>query len=80
MAFGFFKKKQDFWKATFKTLGSAYSYSKPGDVIVLQEPVGDYSEMQFARKLDEYMYKYKVNKLTEPTQVAEFWEVQLERG
>ena len=30
-----FLKKKETWKATFKTLGSAYSYAKIGDTIIL---------------------------------------------
>ena len=46
-----FLKKKETWKATFKTLGSAYSYAKVGDTIILQEPDSDLSEVQFQRKL-----------------------------
>ena len=48
-----FLKKKETWKATFKTLGSAYSYAKVGDTIILQEPDSDLSEVQFQRKLEE---------------------------
>lgn len=74
-----FLKKKETWKATFKTLGSAYSYAKVGDTIVLQEPDTDFNEIQFNRKLDEAMYKFKVKKVQEPTHVSGFWQVELIR-
>ena len=76
--FGFMKKKET-WKATFKTLGSAYSYAKIGDTIILQEPDTDFSEMQFNRKLDEAMYKFKVEKAQEPMHISGYWQVELVR-
>lgn len=76
--FGFMKKKET-WKATFKTLGSAYSYAKIGDTIILQEPDTDFSEIQFNRKLDEAMYKFKVEKTQEPMHVSGYWQVELVR-
>ncbi len=78
VVFGF-KKKKEVWKATFKTLGSAYSYAKIGDIIILQEPDTDCTQIQFNRKLDEAMYKFKVEKLQEPVDVGGFWQVELER-
>ncbi len=74
-----FLKKKETWKATFKTLGSAYSYAKIGDSILLTEPEGDYTEPQFNRKLDEAMYKFRVKKLYEPKVVSGSWQVELER-
>lgn len=75
-----FMKKKETWKATFKTLGSAYSYAKVGDTIILQEPGADYSEMQFKRKLDEAMYKFKVDIVRGPEIVSGQWEVELVRS
>lgn len=78
--FDFLKKKEkEVWKASFKNLGSAYSYAKVGDTILLQEPDSTYSEIQFNRKLDEAMYKYKVAKITNIMNISGFWQVELER-
>lgn len=74
-----FLKKKETWKATFKTLGSAYSYAKIGDTIILQEPDTDFSEIQFNRRLDEAMYKFKVAKLQEPAHISGYWQVELMR-
>lgn len=74
-----FLKKKETWKATFKTLGSAYSYAKVGDTIILQEPDTDFNEIQFNRKLDEAMYKFKVEKVQGPIHVSGFWQVELIR-
>lgn len=79
IVFGF-KKKAETWKATFKTLGSAYSYAKVGDIIILQEPDSDLSEMQFQRRLDEAMYKFQVEITSGPSHTGGYWEVQLTRG
>ena len=74
-----FLKKKETWKATFKTLGSAYSYAKIGDTIILQEPETDFSEIQFNRKLDEAMYKFKVSITQGPTRVSGYWQVEMVR-
>lgn len=74
-----FLKKKETWKATFKTLGSAYSYAKIGDTIILQEPDTEINEIQFNRKLEEAMYKFKVEKVSGPTNVSGFWQVELVR-
>ena len=77
--FDFLKKKKT-WKATFKTLGSAYSYAKVGDTIILQEPDSDLSEIQFQRKLEEAMYKFKVEITQGPSHTEGFWQVELVRA
>ena len=78
--FDFLKKKEkEIWKASFKNLGSAYSYSKMGDIILLQEPDSELSEMQFKRRLDEAMYKFKVSDIGEVVHVEGFWQVELVR-
>ena len=79
VVFGF-KKKKEVWKATFKTLGSAYSYAKVGDTIILQEPDSDLSEIQFQRKLEEAMYKFKVEITQGPSHTEGFWQVELVRA
>ncbi len=78
--FDFLKKKKETWKATFKTLGSAYSYANIGDTIILQEPDTDFSEIQFQRKLDEAMYKFKVDIAQGPAHISGFWQVELVRS
>ena len=65
-----FLKKKETWKATFKTLGSAYSYAKIGDTI----------EIQFQRKLEEAMYKFKVEITQGPSHTEGFWQVELVRA
>ncbi len=78
--FDFLKKKEkDIWKASFKNLGSAYSYAKMGDIILLQEPDTAFSEPQFKRKLDEATYKFKVSAVHEVVHVEGYWQVELER-
>lgn len=74
-----FLKKKETWKATFKTLGSAYSYAKIGDTIILQEPTSELNEIQFNRKLEEAMYKFKVKKISGPADVSGYWQVELVR-
>ena len=75
-----FLKKKETWKATYKTLGSAYSYAKVGDTIILQEPDSDLSEIQFQRKLEEAMYKFKVEITQGPSHTEGFWQVELVRA
>jgi hypothetical protein len=79
IVFDFLKKKET-WKATFKTLGSAYSYAKVGDIIILQEPDSDLSEIQFKRRLDEAMYKFKVEITQGPSHTGGYWQVELTRA
>lgn len=76
----FFKKKEkETWKASFKNIGSAYSYSKAGDKILLQEPDTSLSEIQFNRKLEEVMYKFSLTKASELLHTAGQWQIELER-
>jgi hypothetical protein len=76
--FGIGKKKET-WTATFKTLGSTYSYAKVGDLIVVQEPDSGLSEIQFSNKLEEARYKYNMTQIGDVVHANGIWQAQLER-